>query len=145
MRNPFGWDYPAGAENDPNAPWNQSDEHHSYCPCHEDYDGPMTCKECEEDTKECMCWAYPPSSWFYQYHYDHESHKLWRDWYRFLDPRFYIGEAWQSFGYFLRRFEWARGFAGHSETPAEPDCRCEEICENDLASHEEEWDRRHDR
>lgn len=24
-RNPLGWDYPAGAENDPNAPWNQPD------------------------------------------------------------------------------------------------------------------------
>jgi len=25
MAGPFGWDYPAGAEHDPNAPWNQSD------------------------------------------------------------------------------------------------------------------------
>lgn len=24
-RNPFGWDYPPGAEHDPNAPWNQPD------------------------------------------------------------------------------------------------------------------------
>jgi hypothetical protein len=24
-RSPFGWDYPAGAEHDPNAPWNQPD------------------------------------------------------------------------------------------------------------------------
>lgn len=24
-RNPFGWHYPAGAENDPNAPWNEPD------------------------------------------------------------------------------------------------------------------------
>jgi len=24
-RNVFGWDYPAGAEHDPNAPWNQVD------------------------------------------------------------------------------------------------------------------------
>lgn len=24
-RNPFGWSYPAGAENDPNAPYNQVD------------------------------------------------------------------------------------------------------------------------
>jgi len=22
-KNPFGWGYPAGAENDPNAPWNE--------------------------------------------------------------------------------------------------------------------------
>ena len=26
MSGPFGWDYPAGAENDPDAPWNQRDE-----------------------------------------------------------------------------------------------------------------------
>ena len=26
MSDPFGWDYPAGAENDPDAPWNQRDE-----------------------------------------------------------------------------------------------------------------------
>ena len=24
-KNPFGWNYPPGAENDPNAPWNQTD------------------------------------------------------------------------------------------------------------------------
>jgi hypothetical protein len=26
VSSPFGWDYPAGAENDPDAPWNQHDE-----------------------------------------------------------------------------------------------------------------------
>ena len=26
MNGPFGWDYPAGAENDPDAPWNQHDD-----------------------------------------------------------------------------------------------------------------------
>jgi len=26
VNDPFGWDYPAGAENDPDAPWNQRDE-----------------------------------------------------------------------------------------------------------------------
>jgi len=36
-RNPFGWDYPAGAEHDPYAPWNQED--------------PEDCPECgSEDT-----------------------------------------------------------------------------------------------
>ena len=25
-RSPFGWDYPAGAAEDPNAPWNQHDD-----------------------------------------------------------------------------------------------------------------------
>jgi len=26
VSNVFGWDYPAGEENDPHAPWNQKDE-----------------------------------------------------------------------------------------------------------------------
>lgn len=26
MSDPLGWAYPAGAEHDPNAPWNQKDE-----------------------------------------------------------------------------------------------------------------------
>ena len=26
IHGPFGWDYPAGAENDPRAPWNQPDQ-----------------------------------------------------------------------------------------------------------------------
>ena len=26
MSGPFGWDYPAGAENDPDAPWNQHED-----------------------------------------------------------------------------------------------------------------------
>lgn len=26
MRNPFGWNYPAGAEHDPRAPWNEPEE-----------------------------------------------------------------------------------------------------------------------
>lgn len=39
MRNPLGWNYPAGLENDPNAPWNQiddgedEDEHESMLSC----------------------------------------------------------------------------------------------------------------
>ena len=41
-RNPLGWHYPAGAEHDPNAPWNQVDDpevdycrtgHDCECPC----------------------------------------------------------------------------------------------------------------
>jgi len=26
VNDPLGWDYPAGAENDPDAPWNQRDD-----------------------------------------------------------------------------------------------------------------------
>ena len=31
MRDPFGYGYPAGTENDPDAPWNQLDEDEEYC------------------------------------------------------------------------------------------------------------------
>jgi len=34
----FGWSYPAGAANDPNAPWNQEDWDSDICPqCGESY------------------------------------------------------------------------------------------------------------
>jgi len=53
-RSPFGWDYPAGAENDPNAPYNQRD-----VPIHSHDFG---CPECEgtnlcatEDVDPCGC------------------------------------------------------------------------------------------
>lgn len=47
---PFGWDYPAGAEHDPRAPWNQEDA--DDCPeCDgtgqvNDSDGPDECQVC---------------------------------------------------------------------------------------------------
>ena len=53
-KNVFGWDYPPGAENDPNAPWNQQ-EHD--CPCH--------CEPCSND-QPCQgmkCVARNPSDW----------------------------------------------------------------------------------
>lgn len=34
-RHPLGWDYPAGAEHDPQAPWNAQDT--------------LTCPECDSD------------------------------------------------------------------------------------------------
>jgi len=54
MRNPFGWDYPPGAEHDPMAPWNQREEHHPKCPLHEDNtEAPegseCKCKELDEE------------------------------------------------------------------------------------------------
>jgi len=39
-RSVFGWHYPAGAEHDPNAPWNQ----------------PIPkCEECKHDADDCVC------------------------------------------------------------------------------------------
>jgi hypothetical protein len=40
-RNIFGWSYPPGAANDPNAPWNQTDE------------GP--CAVCGNGVEDCCC------------------------------------------------------------------------------------------
>lgn len=37
----FGWSYPAGAENDPNAPWNQGDAPR------------VACTQCDFESEEC--------------------------------------------------------------------------------------------
>ena len=55
-RSPFGWDYPAGAANDPNAPWNQCDDHHPSCPQNGDFDeDDIECAECGTNGN---CWLY---------------------------------------------------------------------------------------
>jgi len=41
-RNVFGWDYPAGAEHDPRAPWNEPPECEA---C--DGEGVVTCSDCD--------------------------------------------------------------------------------------------------
>jgi len=51
-RNPFGWNYPAGAEHDPNAPWNQVEPDVEECPECEGSgtiwdDQELTCDTCE--------------------------------------------------------------------------------------------------
>ena len=51
----FGWDYPAGAEHDPNAPWNQRDP--ELCPtCNGENPAMQTCETCESAGV-----VYPPS------------------------------------------------------------------------------------
>lgn len=56
MRDPLGWSYPAGAEHDPNAPYNQTDEGVcSKCEganCLEDSDKCAVCAREEEIEKE---------------------------------------------------------------------------------------------
>jgi len=48
-KNPFGWSYPAGAENDPNAPWNQDDtEYCSKCDEEASCDDDGLCEDCAE-------------------------------------------------------------------------------------------------
>jgi len=56
-RNPFGWSYPAGAEHDPNAPYNQPDLPDECPQCGEPnydedgdplHDGIFCSKECED-------------------------------------------------------------------------------------------------
>jgi hypothetical protein len=39
MTDPLGWDYPAGAENDPNAPWNEEE---------------VPCEQCGHTGCECL-------------------------------------------------------------------------------------------
>jgi hypothetical protein len=47
-RHPFGWNYPAGAENDPRAPWNQVDEKCEECGLVLDDCTCVVCEECGE-------------------------------------------------------------------------------------------------
>jgi len=49
-RSVFGWHYPAGAENDPNAPWNQPDESEmDECECgNMKHEEASYCDECHE-------------------------------------------------------------------------------------------------
>lgn len=62
MRDNLGWDLPAGAAGDPNAPWNQSEEHHPRCPQHEDYpEEEVKCFHCEESIHKGVCYLY---DWF---------------------------------------------------------------------------------
>lgn len=44
---PFGWDYPAGAENDPNAPWNQTEDHYPTCKTQKDEEADCDCDKIE--------------------------------------------------------------------------------------------------
>lgn len=55
-RNIFGWDLPPGAAGDPNAPWNQSDEHCPCCPCNES--AVMKCDNCGEEEGKGICWLW---------------------------------------------------------------------------------------
>jgi hypothetical protein len=62
MRNPFGWAYPAGAENDPRAPYNQPyPEVCEHCDSEIDVDGCncVYCEDCDEripeDTEDGLC------------------------------------------------------------------------------------------
>ena len=48
-RDPFGWSYPAGAEHDPSAPWNQPDQE------------PLQCPDC--GGLDTVCTDYEPADW----------------------------------------------------------------------------------
>jgi len=90
----WGWHYPAGAANDPNAPWNQSDEHCPYCcPCHEDSDWEPHCGECEDEGGQGTCYLY---AWL--------PHRIayWLSGFRFFQGR----------------------FPGYCEMMTEPECKC---------------------
>jgi hypothetical protein len=103
-RDPFGWDYPAGAENDPNAPWNQTDEHHSECPAHED--ARPKCAECGEDMDSGECWVFNFAPFFG----------------RRGTPAIYC-----EFVVWLAGRSWTKGlFPGYCQAE-EPECRCEEL------------------
>ena len=51
MSGPFGWDYPAGAEHDPRAPWNQRDSE----TCETCEGGLVLCAVCKGDGQCLEC------------------------------------------------------------------------------------------
>mgnify|MGYP003136132175 CR=1 FL=1 len=51
----FGWSYPAGAENDPNAPYNQVDYECSYCGLDTDECTCEFCRHCGNLEDSCSC------------------------------------------------------------------------------------------
>jgi len=55
MRNPFGWSYPAGAENDPRAPWNEKPDKCPECEEYFDDDGLECTAVDNEGDGECFC------------------------------------------------------------------------------------------
>lgn len=64
MRNPYGWHYPAGAEKDPNAPWNQIDNGEE-----DEHEAMLNCKCPESDRLLAWCvkcgkTTLPDPSWF---------------------------------------------------------------------------------
>jgi len=56
-RHPFGWSYPPGAENDPNAPYNQPDDEYGCPECEENPCVCEVCKECHLTMPNCCCAA----------------------------------------------------------------------------------------
>jgi hypothetical protein len=59
----FGWSYPPGAADDPNAPYNQADEQCDVCGKYVDAVNNEECCECEfcpdcdEEESQCICVA----------------------------------------------------------------------------------------
>jgi len=97
MRNPFGWDLPAGAAGDPRAPWNEpDDEHHPDCPQSIEYDeDDIKCFHCEEKMGEGVCYLY---DWFH--------HK--------------VAEV-------LRHIWFLKGLSTKGHCEPDTECRCEEL------------------
>ena len=56
MSSPFGWDLPAGAASDPNAPWND-EGHDESCPCHDDAPDLCQCGHEEEQHVGGKCFV----------------------------------------------------------------------------------------
>ena len=51
----FGWDYPPGAANDPNAPYNQVDDECPHCELSIDDCECVFCRHCGELEESCSC------------------------------------------------------------------------------------------
>ena len=105
MRNPFGWDYPAGAANDPNAPWNEKD-HASACPAGSD--APQFCVDCGGVVAA-------------ELHKTENPKKVADKWGR------EVCLCAESDLWLLRVLRWANLAAPYAYGFEEPKCRCAEI------------------
>lgn len=111
----LGWDYPAGAEHDPRAPWNERD-HYSSCPAHEDAE--PKCAECGRPMNGGDCWLYT----------------LWPFYGRGF---FYWDEICRS----IARMKWVAGrFPSYCNELRDPDCECTEIDADNEASRADAWE-----
>lgn len=116
MRDGLGWDLPAGAANDPNAPWNEED-HAKACPASED--APAFCGDCDGVIEA-------------ELGRDEDSDEVCDEWDR------YLCRCAQADSVFLRLARWLGLSKPYVYNVAEPECECDEIDEDARVAHAEE-------
>jgi hypothetical protein len=122
-----GWNLPDNTwDGDPDAPWNQSDEHCSCCPADDDSGWMPDCIECEGHEGEGTCYLYisaynPYVKWNPELN-DFE-HQWWRPVLRLISP---ANLLWRVSNW-LAGFKFLQGLHDSSCTfRDEPPCECDQ-------------------